>query len=95
MRSSPSRWSGTPQPSTTSVTTGQPTTIYLRAQASQIAAVDSVLAATANPQNPREVDVSQLRSALVAWADAQENAVHRDHTYAYWASPRTTRPERS
>ena len=47
----------------------------------QVAAVDSVLAATANPQNPSEVDVSQPSSALVARADAQGNAVHRDHTY--------------
>jgi putative ABC transport system permease protein len=34
-------------------------------------AVDSVLAATANPESPNEVDVSQPSAALVAQADAQ------------------------
>ena len=33
--------------------------------------VDNLLAATANPENPSEVDVSQPSSALVAQADAQ------------------------
>ncbi len=50
---------------------GHPSTIYVRADTSQVAAVDSVLAATANPENPSEVDVSQPSSALVAQADAQ------------------------
>ena len=50
---------------------GHPTTIYLRSQTSQVAAVDSVLAATANPENPSEVDVSKPSAALVAQADAQ------------------------
>ena len=50
---------------------GHPTTIYLRAHTNQVAAVDSVLAATANPENPSEVDVSQPSAALVAQADAQ------------------------
>ena len=48
-----------------------PTEIYLRADTSQVAAVDSVLAATANPEAPNEVDVSQPSIALVAQADAQ------------------------
>jgi putative ABC transport system permease protein len=48
-----------------------PTEIYLRAHTSQVAAVDSVLAATANPESPSEVDVSQPSLALVAQADAQ------------------------
>jgi putative ABC transport system permease protein len=50
---------------------GHPNTIYVRAQNSQVDAVQSVLAATANPQAPNEVDVSQPSSALVARADAQ------------------------
>jgi putative ABC transport system permease protein len=50
---------------------GHPTEIYLRADTSQVAAVDSVLAATANPEAPNEVDVSQPSTALVAQADAQ------------------------
>ena len=50
---------------------GHPSTIYVRAQNSQVGAVDNLLAATANPQNPSEVDVSQPSAALVAQADAQ------------------------
>ena len=38
---------------------GHPSEIYLRAQTSQVNAVYSVLADTANPENPNEVDVSQ------------------------------------
>jgi len=52
-------------------TNGPPTTIYVRAQNSQVNAVDNVLAATANPQNPSYVDVSQPSAALSARADAQ------------------------
>jgi len=50
---------------------GHPSTIYVRAQTSKVDAVDNLLAATANPQNPSEVDVSQPSAALVAQADAQ------------------------
>ena len=50
---------------------GNPTTIYVRSDTSQVAAVDNVLAATANPENPNEVDVSQPSNALVAEADAK------------------------
>ncbi len=50
---------------------GHPTTIYVRAQTSQVNAVQQVLAATANPENPGGVDVSQPSAALVAQADAQ------------------------
>ena len=50
---------------------GHPSTIYLRAETSQVEAVDAVLAATANPENPSEVTVSQPSSALVARAAAQ------------------------
>ena len=37
---------------------GRPSSIYVRAATSQVDAVDNVLAATANPENPSEVDVS-------------------------------------
>ncbi len=50
---------------------GHPSTIYVRAQTDQVTAVQSVLAATANPENPSEVGVSQPSAALVAQADAQ------------------------
>ena len=50
---------------------GHPSTIYVRTVTSQVQAVDTVLAATANPENPGEVDVSQPSAALVAQADAQ------------------------
>jgi putative ABC transport system permease protein len=50
---------------------GHPTTIYVRSQTSQVAAVQSVLAATANPESPNEVNVSQPSAALVARAEAQ------------------------
>jgi len=52
-------------------TDGPPTTIYVRAQNSQVDAVDNVLAATADPENPSYVDVSQPSAALTARADAQ------------------------
>ncbi len=50
---------------------GHPSTIYVRAQEDHVNEVQNLLAATANPQNPSEVDVSQPSSALVAQADAQ------------------------
>jgi putative ABC transport system permease protein len=50
---------------------GHPSTIYLRAQTSQVNAVQSLLAAAANPENPNQVSVSQPSAALVAQADAQ------------------------
>ena len=50
---------------------GHPTTIYVRAQTSQVNTVDGLLADQANPQDPDEVDVSQPSAALVAQADAQ------------------------
>ncbi|MGD0560591.1 MAG: ABC transporter permease [Streptosporangiaceae bacterium] len=50
---------------------GHPTTVYVRAQTDQVDAVQNVLAATANPENPGGVDVSQPSAALVAQADAQ------------------------
>ena len=50
---------------------GHPTTVYVRTVTSQTAAVQSVLGATANPESPNEVNVSQPSAALVARADAQ------------------------
>jgi putative ABC transport system permease protein len=50
---------------------GHPSTIYVRAQNSQVDTVDNLLGPTAYPQNPSEVDVSQPSAALVARADAQ------------------------
>ncbi|HET6172236.1 MAG TPA: ABC transporter permease [Gaiellales bacterium] len=50
---------------------GHPTTIYLRSVTSQVTAVQSVLAATANPEAPNEVDVSQPSAVLTARAAAQ------------------------
>jgi putative ABC transport system permease protein len=48
-----------------------PSTIYLRVQDDRVNAVDDLLAATANPENPSGVNVSQPSSALVAQADAE------------------------
>jgi putative ABC transport system permease protein len=50
---------------------GHPNTIYVRAETSQVAAVRSVLANTASPEAPNEVDVSQPSDALVARASAE------------------------
>jgi putative ABC transport system permease protein len=50
---------------------GHPSEIYVRAQNSGVDAVDNILAATANPEDPSDVDVSQPSAALVARADAQ------------------------
>jgi putative ABC transport system permease protein len=50
---------------------GHANTVYVRAQDEQVAAVQSVLAQTANPEAPNEVDVSQPSSTLVARADAK------------------------
>jgi putative ABC transport system permease protein len=52
-------------------TVGPPTTIYLRAQTDQVGAVQAVLAQTANPEAPNEVDVSQPSDALTARAAAR------------------------
>src|SRR5665213_829575 len=48
-----------------------PSTIYLRAQNDRVDAVDELLAATANPESPSGVNVSQPSSALVAQVDAK------------------------
>src|SRR5580693_7231707 len=49
---------------------GHPSTIYVRSQTDQVATVQSLLAATANPENPAEVDVSRPSAALLARAAA-------------------------
>jgi putative ABC transport system permease protein len=49
---------------------GHPSTVYVRAQTNQVNAVHRLLADTANPQTPSDVDVSQPSQALVARADA-------------------------
>ncbi|HVC84735.1 MAG TPA: ABC transporter permease [Solirubrobacteraceae bacterium] len=50
---------------------GNPTEIYVRAQTDQTTAVYNVLAATANPENPSEVNVTQPSDTLTAEADAK------------------------
>jgi putative ABC transport system permease protein len=50
---------------------GNPTEIYVRAETSQVNAVYNVLASTANPENPSEVNVAQPSAALVAEADTK------------------------
>jgi putative ABC transport system permease protein len=53
------------------VSNGPPSTIYVRAQTARVEAVQALLAATANPEAPNEVDVSQPSDALTARAAAQ------------------------
>ena len=48
-----------------------PSTVYVRVQDDRVNAVDDLLAATSNPENPSEVDVSQPSSVLVAQAEAK------------------------
>jgi putative ABC transport system permease protein len=48
-----------------------PSTIYVRARTDQVAAVQSVLGASANPESPSDVSVSQRSAALVARAKAK------------------------
>jgi putative ABC transport system permease protein len=50
---------------------GHPSTIYVRSRTDQVDAVHSVLGATANPEAPNEVNVSQPSAALVARAKAK------------------------
>jgi putative ABC transport system permease protein len=52
-------------------TSGPPSTIYVRAETNAVGAVQSLLAQTANPEAPNEVDVSQPSDALTARAAAQ------------------------
>jgi putative ABC transport system permease protein len=50
---------------------GHPSTVYVRTAVNEVTAVDSVLASTANPQNPGNVDVSRPSDVLTAQADAK------------------------
>jgi putative ABC transport system permease protein len=50
---------------------GHPSEVYLRADTDQVNAVHDLLAATANPEHPEEVTVSQPSDALVAQALAK------------------------
>ncbi len=50
---------------------GNPTEIYLRARTDQVNAAYKVLAATANPEDPGAVTISQPSDVLVAEADAK------------------------
>jgi putative ABC transport system permease protein len=50
---------------------GHPSDIYLRARTDEVNAVHDLLAATANPEYPNQVTVSQPSDALVAQADAK------------------------
>ena len=50
---------------------GHPSTIYLRAQTDRVEAVDRLLAAQADPENPEQVNVSLPSAALVAQAEAK------------------------
>ncbi|MBW8485238.1 ABC transporter permease [Actinomadura parmotrematis] len=54
---------------------GHPTTVYTRADKAHVAAVRELLAATANPQAPGEIDVSRPSDALAA-----EDAADRTFT---------------
>jgi putative ABC transport system permease protein len=50
---------------------GHPTTIYVRADTDHVPTVQSLLAATSDPQHPDQVNVSRPSDALVARAAAQ------------------------
>lgn len=50
---------------------GHPSTVYVRPEIDSVADVHGVLAATANPEHPNEVTVSQPSDALLARAQAQ------------------------
>jgi len=50
---------------------GHPSTVYVKATDSRVNAVDNLLAAQANPEDPSGTNVSQPSSALVAQADAK------------------------
>ncbi len=52
-------------------TAGPPSTLYVRADTDRVAQVQSVLAQTANPESPNEVDISQPSDALTARAAAE------------------------
>jgi putative ABC transport system permease protein len=51
---------------------GYPTTIYTRAQEDAVTTVQPLLGATANPENPGEVDVSRPSDALAAKQETEK-----------------------
>jgi putative ABC transport system permease protein len=51
---------------------GYPTTIYTRAQENAVTTVQPLLGATANPENPGEVDVSRPSGALTAKRETEK-----------------------
>ncbi len=51
---------------------GHPSTIYVKAAISHVRAVDNLLAAEANPENPSYVNVSQTSAALTAQLKTEE-----------------------
>ncbi|GAB2829826.1 ABC transporter permease [Actinoallomurus bryophytorum] len=51
--------------------TGPPTTVYVRTRTDKVESVQEVLARTANPESPSDVDVSQPSDALTARAAAK------------------------
>jgi putative ABC transport system permease protein len=53
------------------VVAGPPTTVYVRARTDKVESVQGVLAQTANPESPSDVDVSQPSDALTARAAAK------------------------
>ena len=53
------------------VVAGPPTTVYVRARTEKVDSVQGVLARTANPESPSEVDVSQPSDVLTARAAAK------------------------
>ena len=69
--STPPSSSATPRQRSTSASTGTPPPSTCELEGDQVNEVDSLLAATANPENPSQVNVSQPSSALVAQADAK------------------------
>jgi putative ABC transport system permease protein len=53
---------------------GFPTRIYVRAATDQVSAVDAILGATANPENPEQVAVSRPSDALAARLAVQSSS---------------------
>jgi putative ABC transport system permease protein len=53
---------------------GSPTRIYVRAATDQVSAVDAILGATANPENPEQVAVSRPSDALAARLAVQSSS---------------------
>ena len=72
-RSTPRSWSASPPRRSTSASTGTPRSSTSAPSNTQAAttAVDNLLGAQANPENPSEVNVSQPSDALTAQADAE------------------------